>query len=100
MLFSPPRVAAAVICSGSSSHGRDSPASNQDGSVQTISPIDSMRHGASSGSDSNWTEPAAMQLYHGSIALQNDGYYRNVIDAFRLLQINPSVQVLLIMISP
>lgn len=94
MLFSdPPRVAAAVVYYGSSSHGRDSTASNQDGSVQTLSPIESMRHGASSGSDSDWTEPAAIQLYYGSIASQNDGYYRNVIDAFRLLQINPSVQV-------
>ncbi|XP_077235391.1 uncharacterized protein LOC143877292 [Tasmannia lanceolata] len=62
---------------------------NKDSADQKASAYDLMRRVPSGESESDWIEPS-LNIYNPR-ALQSEGY-DNVLDAFRLLKMNPSVQ--------
>lgn len=94
--FLPYRIAASASCSEVSLERDAYCPFNQSGSVGILSPVGSMHGASSTGSESDWAEPT--MLLYNSRPLIIDGY-RNVMDAFRLLQINPFVQRTVVSLS-
>lgn len=95
-IFLPYKIAASASCSEVSLERDAHCPFNHGGSVGILSPVGSMHSASSTGSESDWAEPT--MLLYDSRPLLIDGY-RNVMDAFRLLQINPFVQRTVVSLS-